>query len=199
MRCRRPGCGRAYTGDEIENPPAWLTTIVARVSLSMLRARAARPETLTPPDEPIEPIAPVVPLRTPEEEAVLAESVGLAMLVVLETLSPDERLAFVLHDMFDLPFDQIAQVLGKSSDTSRQLASRARRKVRGQDLDAPDVEGDRRVRRRPIWTLIKAGGDLPTLVALLHPDVELTADAQAMSNGRPNHLVGVAKVSMGAL
>ncbi|WP_462288099.1 sigma factor-like helix-turn-helix DNA-binding protein [Nostocoides sp.] len=119
------------------------------------------------------------------------------MLVVLETLSPDERLAFVLHDMFDLPFDQIAQVLGKSSDTSRQLASRARRKVRGQDLDAPDVEGDRRVVQAYL-DAIKAG-DLPTLVALLHPDVELTADAQAMSNGRPNHLVGVAKVSMGAL
>lgn len=183
--------------DEVENPPAWLTTIVARVSISMLRSKKSRREELV--DDVAEPI----PLgrnvrRTPEEEAVLADSVSMALLVVLDTLGPDERLAFVLHDLFDLPFDEIASVLGRSADSTRQLASRARRKVRGQsDEDEPRV-----VRRRGVveqYLQAIREGDVETLVTLLHPDVVLTADGAALPHGKPARLVGVAQVRGGAL
>src|SRR5438067_13394060 len=124
--------------NEIENLGGWLTTVVARVSLNMLRSRATRRE------EPLgvhipDPIVDPADGTDPEHEALLADSVGLALLIVLETLSPAERLAFVLHDMFGVPFDEIAPVVERSSEATRQLASRARRRVRGAD-PAPDAD-----------------------------------------------------------
>jgi RNA polymerase sigma factor (sigma-70 family) len=124
--------------DAIENLDAWLTTVVARVSLNMLRARKTRRE------EPIEaqlpePILDRADGMSPEHEALLADSVGLALLVVLETLSPPERLAFVLHDMFAVPFDEIAPIVDRSPETARQLASRARRRVQGESK-VPDAD-----------------------------------------------------------
>ena len=123
--------------DGVDNLSAWLTTVVARVCLNVLRARNTRRE------EPVgvhvpDPVISRADGTNPEDEALLADSVGLALLVVLETLTPAERLAFVLHDMFDLPFDEIAPMVGRSPATARQLASRARRRVRGADVHAPD-------------------------------------------------------------
>src|SRR5215813_2374870 len=121
---------------KVQNLAGWLTTVVARVSLDMLRSRKAKAE------EPLEEAGPEIPTETaaqrkagsdPEQEAILAESVGLALLVVLDTLGPPERLAFVLHDMFAVPFDEIAPIVGRSEDATRQLASRARRRVQGAD------------------------------------------------------------------
>src|SRR5438094_373206 len=123
----------------VENLGGWLTTVVARVCLSALQSRKSRRE------EPLDAHVPDPVVREayaidPEDEALMADSVGLAMLVVLETLAPAERLAFVLHDMFDLPFDEIAPMVGRSPVTARQLASRARRRVRGADVQAPDPD-----------------------------------------------------------
>src|SRR5262245_61437142 len=128
--------------DDVENLGGWLTTITARVCLNMLRSRNTRREESLPVQLP-DPV--VVPLATarapqPDEEALLADSVGLALLVVLDTLTPAERLAFVLHDMFDLPFEEIAPMVGRSSTAARQLASRARRRVKGADLHKPDPD-----------------------------------------------------------
>ncbi len=168
--------------DDVENLGAWMTTIVARVCLNMIRSRNVRKE------EPLEARLPdpiVLPegAAEPEEEAVLADSVGLALQIVLETLSPSERLAFVLHDMFDLPFEEIAPMVGKSTDAARQLASRARRRVKG--AGPPEAEPDRHRQRAVVDAFFAAarGGDLTSLVALLHPDVVLRAD---LSPGRPS-------------
>src|SRR5881296_4235027 len=125
---------------DIDNLRAWLTTVVARVCLDMLRSRKSRREEPLDTGLP-EPIASSEAVINPEHEAVLADSVGLALLVVLETLTPAERVAFVLHDMFDLPFDEIAPIVGRSPTAARQLASRARRRVQG--ADAPDVDRTR--------------------------------------------------------
>jgi RNA polymerase sigma-70 factor, ECF subfamily len=150
----------------VENLGGWLTTVVARVCLDLLRARRARSEELSH-DWEIEPIVSID--DSPEDEALLADSVGVALLVVLESLTPAERLAFVLHDMFAVQFDEIAEILDRSPDAARQLASRARRRVRGA---APASSHDRAEQRRLVDAFLAAsrGGDFEALVAVLHPD-----------------------------
>jgi RNA polymerase sigma factor (sigma-70 family) len=168
--------GRSDAG-EIENLGGWLTTVVARVCLDMLRARKARRE------EPLgerfsDPIAGRQGGMDPEREALLADGVGLALLVVLDTLSPAERLAFVLHDMFAVPFDEIATIVERSPTAARQLASRARRRVQG----ATTVADADLARQRDVVDAFLAaarGGDLDALVAVLDPDVVLRADRAA--------------------
>ena len=159
---------------EIENLSAWLTTVVARVSLNMLRSRAARREQPLSPRLP-DPVVDRADGVDPEHEALLADSVGLALLVVLETLTPPERLAFVLHDMFGVPFEQIASLLDRSPQAARQLASRARRRVRAQPT-TPDA--DVSAQRQVIDAFMTAArtGDFEALVATLDPNVVLRAD-----------------------
>ena len=195
---------------EVENLGAWLTTVVARVSLNMLRSRRHRNE------EPVGASWPgaaeaaarngaaVAPGRPgppgdPEDEAVLADSVGLALLVVLDTLTPAERLAFVLHDMFAMPFTEVAAVLGRSTDATRQLASRARRRVRG--APSPDHAADLARQREVAGAFLTAarGGDISALVALLDSEVTLTADAASVPAGRPAVLQGADLVARGAV
>jgi RNA polymerase sigma-70 factor (ECF subfamily) len=160
--------------DEVENMRGWLTTVVARVSLDMLRTRRARREDHLG-DELPEPIV-TVPLENgPEEEALLADSVGLALLVVLDTLTPAERLAFVLHDMFGMPFEEIAPIVERTPAAARQLASRARRRVRGA---TPQTDPDRRRQREVVDAFLAAArnGDFEALVAVLDPEVVFRAD-----------------------
>ncbi|MFE2280716.1 sigma-70 family RNA polymerase sigma factor [Streptomyces sp. NPDC059454] len=173
--------GRTDTGD-IGNLGGWLTTVTGRICLDLLRSRTARRE--QPMDETFVPDPVIRPLfqADPEQEALHADSVGVAMLVVLETLEPDERLAFVLHDMFAVPFDDIAPVVERSSAATRQLASRARRRVR----DAtPSSEPDLGRQKQVLEAFMAAarGGDFEALVAVLHPDVVLRADAGALVRG----------------
>jgi RNA polymerase sigma factor (sigma-70 family) len=160
--------------DEIENLRAWLTTVVARVSLNMLRSRATRREEPMDVRMP-EPIIDSADGTNPEHEALLADSVGLALLVVLENLSPPERLAFVLHDMFAVPFDEIAPIVDRTPEATRQLASRARRRVQGERA-IPDADLD--TQRRVVDAFLGAAreGDFEALVAVLDPDVVLRAD-----------------------
>jgi RNA polymerase sigma factor (sigma-70 family) len=160
--------------DEIENLGGWLTTVVGRVALNMLRSRATRRE------EPLgvrlpDPIIDRADGTDPEHEALLADSVGLALLVVLETLSPAERLAFVLHDMFAVPFDDIARIVDRSPEAARQLASRGRRRVQGEQV-VPDADLD--AQRAVVDAFLAASreGDFEALLALLDPDVVLHAD-----------------------
>jgi RNA polymerase sigma-70 factor (ECF subfamily) len=153
----------------IRNLGAWLTTVVARVSLDMLRARRARREEFVP-----EPIISTGDGLDPEQEAVLADSLGLALLVVLQTLAPAERLAFILHDMFAVPFDEIAEIVERSPAAVRQLASRARRRVRETPVPDADLTGQRQV--VDAFLAAARGGDLEALVAALDPDVVLRAD-----------------------
>jgi RNA polymerase sigma factor (sigma-70 family) len=160
--------------DAIEDLGAWLTTVVARQSLNMLRSRRSRRE------EPLgvrlpEPIVDRADGTDPEHEALLADAVGLAMLVVLETLSPAERLAFVLHDMFAIPFDEIAPIVDRSPAATRQLASRARRRIQGERA-VPDA--DLSTQRELLDAFLAAGrnGDFDALVAVLDPDVVLRAE-----------------------
>jgi RNA polymerase sigma factor (sigma-70 family) len=164
---------------EIENLGGWLTTVVARVSLNMLRSRRTRHEEPFGPHVP-DPIVDSVDGTDPEHEALLADSVGLALLVVLETLSPAERLAFVLHDMFSVPFDEVASILDRSPEAARQLASRGRRHVSGA---APPPDADIGKQREVIDAFLAAAreGDFDALVAVLDPDVVLRADAGAIS------------------
>jgi RNA polymerase sigma factor (sigma-70 family) len=164
---------RADTSD-VENLGAWLTTVVARVSLNMLRSRNQRRE------EPLgvhvpDPIVDRIDDTHPEHEALLADAVGLAMLVVLETLTPAERLAFVLHDMFAVPFDEIATIVDRSPAAARQLASRARRRVQGENA-VPDADLDTQREVLDAFLAAAREGDFEALVALLHPDVVLRAD-----------------------
>jgi RNA polymerase sigma factor (sigma-70 family) len=160
---------RGATAD-VRNWVGWLTTVLARVCLDMLRARRARPE------DPVGAQVPDFDSGTdPEQEAVLADSVGLALLVVLDALGPAERLAFVLHDMFAVPFDEIAPILGRSATATRQLASRARRRVRGARADSP-ADADRRRAVVEAFLAASRAGDFDALVALLHPDVVVDAD-----------------------
>jgi len=161
--------------DGVENLGGWLTTIVVRVCLNMLRSRTTRREEALGVHLPDPVISPPGVLQ-PDEEAVLADSVGLALLVVLDTLSPAERLAFVLHDMFQLPFEEIAPMVGRSPTAARQLASRARRRVKGADIPAPDPDLARQRDVVDAFFLAARGGDLDALVALLDPDVVLRAD-----------------------
>jgi RNA polymerase sigma factor (sigma-70 family) len=182
---------------EVENVGGWLTTVVARVSLNMLRSRKSRRE------EPIgvhvpDPIVDRVDGTDPEHEALLADSVGLALLVVLETLNPAERLAFVLHDMFGVPFDEIAPVVDRSPDAARQLASRARRRVQGENT-APDV--DLATQREVVDAFLAAArdGDFEALLQLLDPDIVLRADLGAAASGAPREVRGPAAVAGQAL
>ncbi len=158
--------------EAVENLAGWLTTVVARVSLDMLRSRRARREDYAGSWLP----EPVVTIENgPEDEAVLADSVGLALLVVLDTLTPAERLAFVLHDMFGMPFDEVAPIVDRSADAARQLASRARRRVRGA---SPQTDPDVREQRRVIDAFLAASraGDFEALLEVLDPDVVFRLD-----------------------
>jgi RNA polymerase sigma-70 factor (ECF subfamily) len=159
----------------VENLRAWLTTVVARVCLNVLRSRATRRERPLDEVHVPEPIISRAEGVDPEHEALLADSVGLALLVVLETLTPAERLAFVLHDMFAVPFDEIGPMVGRSPTAARQLASRARRRVQG---EAPRPNPDLARQREVVDAFFAAArdGDFEALVAVLHPDVVLRSD-----------------------
>jgi RNA polymerase sigma factor (sigma-70 family) len=194
---------------KVANLGGWLTTVVARVSLNMLRSRRHRQE------EPVGDSWPgaadtaaaagaagttgAAGVADPEFEAVLADSVGLALMVVLDTLTPAERLAFVLHDMFAMPFPEVATVLGRSTAASRQLASRARRQVRV--TPSPDQAGDLARQREVAAAFLAAsrGGDLSALVAVLDSDAILRADAAASPAGKPAELHGAQVIARGAL
>jgi RNA polymerase sigma factor (sigma-70 family) len=159
----------------VESLDAWLTTIVVRVCLNMLRSRNTRREEPMGVHVP-DPIISHADGVTPEDAALLSDSVGLALQVVLGTLAPAERLAFVLHDMFNLPFDEIAPMVGRSPATARQLASRARRRVRGTDVPAPDPDLGRQREVVDAFFAAARRGDFEGLVAVLDPDVVLRAD-----------------------
>src|SRR5487761_366762 len=164
--------------DEVENLGGWLTTVVARICLNMLRSRNQRRESSLDARVPDPVISPDGELQ-PEQEALLADSVGLALLVVLDTLTPAERLAFVLHDMFELPFEEIAPMVGRTPAAARQLASRARRRVKGAELPAPDSDLARQRTVVDAFFLAARGGDFDALVAVLDPEVVLRIDAGA--------------------
>ncbi len=184
-------------GDDVENLQAWLTTVVSRVCLDMLRSRRARRE---------EPLAPHIPDpivgredgADPEHQALLADSVGLALLVVLETLGPAERLAFVLHDMFALPFEEIAPIVGRSPAAARQLASRARRRVRGA-VPSPDADLARQREVVDAFVAAARGGDFDALVAVLDPDVVFRLDRGGLRPGAAREVRGAAAVAEQAL
>src|ERR671918_705508 len=161
--------------DEIENLGAWLTTVVGRVSLNMLRSRRTQREEPLDAVHVPEPIIDRADGTDPEHEALLADSVGLALLVVLETLSPPERLAFVLHDIFAVPFDEIASIVDRSPEAARQLASRARRRVRP-ERTVPDVDVETQREVLDAFVAAARDGDFDRLVALLDPDVVVRAD-----------------------
>jgi RNA polymerase sigma factor (sigma-70 family) len=178
---------------EVENLRAWLTTVVARVSLDMLRSRKSRRE------EPLgarlpEPIISREDGIDPEHEALVADSVGLALLVVLETLAPAERLAFVLHDMFAVPFEEIAPIVGRSPTAARQLASRARRRVQGA---ATSADAGLACQREAVDAFLAASreGDFEALLAVLDPDVVLRIDGGAVRAGLSREVRGVRAVA----
>ena len=181
--------------DSVENMRGWLTTVVARLSLDALRARQARREDSVGTWLP-EPIVSADASTDPEHEALLADSVGLALLVVLETLTPAERLAFVLHDMFALPFEEIAPIVGRTPVATRQLASRARRRVRGAE---PHPDAGLAEQRRLVDAFLTAarGGDFDALVAVLDPDVVFRADRGRLPAAarRPDVVHGAADVA----
>jgi len=177
-------------GKEIDNLGGWLTTVVARICLDMLRSRKSRRE---------EPMGPHVPEpaagpEATEQEALLADSVGLALLVVLQTLTPAERIAFVLHDMFDVPFDDVAPIVGRTPAAARQLASRARRRVQGADKTP---EGDITEQKQVVDAFLAASrsGDFEALLTLLDPDVVVRADPTAARMEGPTELRGAAAVA----
>ncbi|HKN65793.1 MAG TPA: sigma-70 family RNA polymerase sigma factor [Gemmatimonadaceae bacterium] len=178
--------------DDVDNLRAWMTTIVARVCLDMLRTRHSRREEAIDALQP-EPSAGRPNERSIEEDIELADSVELALLVVLETLQPAERVAFVLHDMFDLPFDEIAPIVGRSSAATRQLASRARRRVQGASVS--DVDRSRKREVVEAFLTAARAGDFEALVAVLDPAVVLRADAEAVRMGGPAELRGAAAVA----
>jgi RNA polymerase sigma-70 factor (ECF subfamily) len=177
----------------VSNLAAWLTTVVGRVSLDMLRARRARREDYVGTWLP-EPIVSVDTANDPEQEALLADSVGLALLVVLETLNPAERLAFVLHDMFGISFEEIAPIVDRSPEAARQLASRARRRVQGA---APDPDADLAEQRRVVDAFIAAarGGDFEALLEVLDPSVVFRADRGALAPQVPPVVRGAEDVA----
>jgi RNA polymerase sigma-70 factor (ECF subfamily) len=179
----------------IDNLGGWLTTVVARVCLDMLRSRQSRREEPFTPEAP-EPIATGTRGSSPEQEALLADSVGLALLVVLDRLTPAERLAFVLHDMFAVPFEEIAPIVGRSAEAARQLASRARRRVRGGGAPDPDLVRQREVVEAFIAAL--RGGDFEGLLAVLDPDLVVRADMPVPA-GAPREIRGAAVWAKGAI
>ena len=181
----------------VENLGGWLTTVVGRVCLDMLRSRTSR--RVVPLGEPLgtrvpEPLVSRADGIDPEHEALLADSVGLALLVVLETLTPAERLAFVLHDMFSVPFEEIAPVVGRSPTAARQLASRARRRVQG-EAHVPDA--DLATQREVVDAFLAASrdGDFDTLLAVLDPDVVLRIDGGAVRAGLSREVRGARAVA----
>jgi RNA polymerase sigma factor (sigma-70 family) len=181
----------------VENLGGWLTTIVARVCLDMLRARRSRRE------EPLgarlpDPIVSRDGQADPEQQALLSDSVGLALLVVLETLAPAERLAFVLHDMFGVPFEEIAAIVGRSPTAARQLASRARRRVQGA-ATVPDADLARQRAVVDAFLAAARGGDFDALLAVLDPDVVVRADVGAVRAGASREVRGAAAVARQAL
>jgi RNA polymerase sigma factor (sigma-70 family) len=176
---------------DVRNMPAWLTTVVARICLDMLRARSVRPE------EPLDEAeaAAAADAVDPEAEALLADSVGVALLVILQTLAPAERLAFVLHDMFDLPYAEIAPIVGRTENTAAQLAARARRRVRGK---TPEPATDLAQQRRLVEAFLAAAraGDFDALLRVLHGGVVLHVDAAAA--GAPTTIRGAHAVAANA-
>jgi RNA polymerase sigma-70 factor (ECF subfamily) len=181
---------------EIANLGGWLTTVVARVCLDMLRSRTSRRE------DPLDAPAASSVLEQegsidPEREVLLADSVGLALLVVLDTLRPAERLAFVLHDMFAVPFDEIAPIVGRSPDATKMLASRARRRVAEAAGDSPPLDAGAARRREVVQAFLAASreGDFEALVTLLDPDVVLRSDAAATAMGSPESIGGRTEVA----
>ena len=182
---------------QVDNLGQWLTTVVARVSLNMLRSRRSRREESLDVRMP-EPIVDRADGTDPEHEALLADSVGLALLVVLETLKPAERLAFVLHDMFAVPFDEIAPIVDRSPEAARQLASRARRRVQGETA-IPDADLDTQREVLDAFLAAARTGDFEALLEVLDPDVVLRADRRGVSIGAPRIVRGAANVARGAL
>ena len=182
---------RSDAGD-VRNMRAWLTTVVSRICLDMLRARTARredPLDVHVPDPIVTRVA-----DDPEEHALLADSVGLALLVVLDTLSPAERLTFVLHDIFAVPFEQIGPILGRSPAAAKQLATRARHRLRGAPADAPaDPARQREVAEA--FLAASRGDDFEGLLAVLDPDVVLRADAGAGPLGPSRLIIGASNVA----
>jgi RNA polymerase sigma factor (sigma-70 family) len=187
---------RAGTGG-VDNLGGWLTTVVARVCLDMLRSRAARREELVGVHLP-DPVISQPDVLDPEQEALLAEGVGLALLVVLDTLAPAERLAFVLHDTFAVPFEEIAAILGRSPAATRQLASRARRRVRAAPA-RPDADLAGQQRAVDAFLAAARNGDLEALVAILDPDVVARADWGKVPVRVPTVLRGARAVAEQAL
>ena len=186
---------RTDTSD-VENLAGWLTTVVARVCLNMLRTRASRREDPLDVHMP-DPIISPVHGGSPEQEALIADSVGLALLVVLDTLSPAERLAFVLHDMFAVPFEEIAVMIERSPAAARQLASRARRRVQGAPAPDPDPEHQRAV--VDAFFAAARDGDFDGLVAVLDPDVVVRADGGVRRARQTEVLRGAAAVASQAV
>ncbi|MFD9411175.1 sigma-70 family RNA polymerase sigma factor [Streptomyces sp. NPDC059989] len=190
---------RSDTGD-IENLGGWLTTVVSRICLNMLRSRESRRED-SMEVYPTDPAVGREDTVDPEQEAMLADSVGLALLVVLDTLAPAERLAFVLHDLFAVPFDEIAPMIERTPAATRQLASRARRRVKGAPA-APEADLTRRRRVVDAFLAATRGGNFDALVTLLDPDIVLRADKAVGPTPAPIFLSGagtVAKAAMAAM
>ena len=180
----------------IENLSGWLTTVIARVCLDMLRSRKSRREESLD-SQLTEPVAESSQGTNPEQEALLADSVGVALLVVLDTLTPPERLAFVMHDIFDVSFDEIASIIGRSPQAARQLASRARRRVRGADRVQP-VELNRQRKVVDAFLAALRAGDFEGLLAVLDPDVVVRADVVGRP-GAPTEVRGAANWAKGAI
>lgn len=181
----------------IENLGGWLTTVVARICLDALRSRASRREEALA-DHASEPAVTRPSVSGPERDALLADSVGLALLVVLDRLTPAERIAFVLHDTFDVPFEEIAAIVGRSTEAARQLASRARRRVRGVGLPAEaDLDGQRQVVGAFLAALRAA--DVEGLLAVLDPDVVVRIDETAARPGGPREIRGARNWAKGAV
>lgn len=177
---------------EVQNLAGWLTTVVARVSLDMLRSRRSRREGVLGDREP-DAVGRIADDDDPEHDVEMADAVGPALLVVLDTLGPAERLAFVLHDLFGVPFDEVAVILGRSPDAARQLASRARRRVRGL---AQVAEADLDRQREVVDAFLRASraGDFDALLAVLDPDVVVRADAMAVEMGSAPEVRGATAV-----
>jgi RNA polymerase sigma factor (sigma-70 family) len=184
--------------DNVGNLGAWLTTIVARICLNMLRSRNTRREDPLDTHVP-DPVVSRADRTNPEDQALLADSVGLALNVVLETLTPAERLSFVLHDMFGMPFEEIAPLVGRTPATTRQLASRARRRVRGADVRAPDRDIARQREVVDAFFAAAHGGDFDALVAVLDPDVVSRIDSGSTGLVPSGVLRGAATVARATL
>ncbi|MDP9134454.1 MAG: sigma-70 family RNA polymerase sigma factor [Actinomycetota bacterium] len=176
--------------DSIENLEGWLTTVLSRVCLNILQARRSRPEVPLDPDA----LEPAAAESDPEHEALLADSIGLALLIVLETLSPAERVAFVLHDMFGVPFEEIAPIVGRNAPTARQLASRARRRVQRDDA-GPEADRLRHAKLVDAFLAAARNGEFDRLLAVLDPDVVLRADQTAADMGTVREIHGRAEVA----